>query len=63
MDNVHVFDTEDVKCVECSRIVKTVKGHLSEEGKVNYRCGVCSEQVLERRVEAKRLDGKKLLID
>lgn len=57
------IEYEDVRCVKCGTVSSFQKGHLTEQGKREHRCRVCSEVVVERQIQEKRDDPRKLLID
>ena len=57
-------ETDGVKCKGCGTVFRFQKGHLTEEGKKDFLCHICTEEpVLERRIEQKRIGDRKLLID
>lgn len=54
---------EKVVCVQCSKECTYPVGFLTQEGKSKYLCDVCREEVLELRIERKRIGDRKLLLD
>jgi DNA-directed RNA polymerase subunit RPC12/RpoP len=59
------MEIDQVKCTECGVMKSIPQGFLTQEGKRQYVCETCSEQVLENRVAEMedRKGGRQLLID
>jgi DNA-directed RNA polymerase subunit RPC12/RpoP len=57
-----IVEKEIVACKSCGAKREIPVGHLTEHGKREYLCSVCSENVLERRVEADRRSKKGRLL-
>lgn len=53
----------EVSCIECGRKHRFPKGYLTEQGKAQYKCHVCSQRVVENKVAEKRIGDRTLLTE
>jgi len=54
-------EIENVVCTCCGKTKVVVKGHLTEQGKREFRCYPCTvNETVEGRAEARREEGQDL---